>query len=85
MLDNSLEFGDFLTFYYGGNDKFYVKIYGKNGCLKEPKAPTRDIHRAISHSQENRTVEHSKFLWTCKCTSRVGVVTANRAPLLLLL
>jgi len=60
VLDNSLEFGDFLTFYYGGNAKFYVKIYGKNGCLKEPKAPTRDIHRAISHSQENQTVEHRK-------------------------
>lgn len=73
VLDNSLEFGDFLVFYYGGNANFYVKIYGKNGCLKEPNPPTSDIHRAISLPQENQTVENSKFLWIYKCTSMVGV------------
>ncbi|KAH0666966.1 hypothetical protein KY290_029122 [Solanum tuberosum] len=35
VLDNNLEYGDFLTFSYAGNSKFYVKIYGKNGCLKQ--------------------------------------------------
>ncbi|KAF7132616.1 hypothetical protein RHSIM_Rhsim09G0072000 [Rhododendron simsii] len=59
VLDNSIEFGDFLVFYYGGNANFYVKIYGKNGCLKEPNPPTSDIHRAISLPQENQTVENS--------------------------
>ncbi|KAE9466911.1 hypothetical protein C3L33_01184, partial [Rhododendron williamsianum] len=33
--DNSLVFGDFLIFYYGGNAQFYTKIYGKNGCRKK--------------------------------------------------
>ncbi|XP_058183460.1 putative B3 domain-containing protein Os03g0621600 isoform X3 [Rhododendron vialii] len=60
VLDNSLEFGDFLVFYYGVNANFYVKIYGKNGCLKEPNPPTSDIHRAISLPQENQTVENRK-------------------------
>lgn len=35
VLENKLEFGDFLTFSYAGNSKFYVKIYGKNGSLKQ--------------------------------------------------
>ncbi|KAI3500532.1 hypothetical protein L1887_36354 [Cichorium endivia] len=35
--DNSLEFGDFLIFYYNGGSNFYVSISGKNNCLKETK------------------------------------------------
>ncbi|MCD7460120.1 hypothetical protein HAX54_042912 [Datura stramonium] len=35
VLENNLEYGDFLTFSYSGNSKFYVKIYGKNGSLKQ--------------------------------------------------
>ncbi|PHT62014.1 hypothetical protein T459_34130 [Capsicum annuum] len=34
VLENNLEFGDFLTFSYAGNSKFYVKIYEKNGSLR---------------------------------------------------
>lgn len=75
VLDNSLEFGDFLIFYYGGNAKFYVKIYGRNGCLKEPNAPTSNIRRAISFPPDNRSIEQSKSLdmrmhkqgWCCDC------------------
>lgn len=37
VLENNLEFGDFVTFSYAGNSKFYVKIYGKNGSLNEPQ------------------------------------------------
>ncbi|MCD7466545.1 hypothetical protein HAX54_003356 [Datura stramonium] len=33
--DNNLEFEDFLNFSYAGNSIFYVKIYGKNGFLKQ--------------------------------------------------
>ncbi|KAI3669874.1 hypothetical protein L6452_41333 [Arctium lappa] len=36
--DNSLEFGDFLIFYYNGGSKFYVSVYGNNNCLKEIEA-----------------------------------------------
>ncbi|XP_059279983.1 uncharacterized protein LOC132033871 isoform X2 [Lycium ferocissimum] len=32
---NNLEYGDFLTFCYAGNSKFYVRLYGKDGCLKQ--------------------------------------------------
>ncbi|XP_060198652.1 B3 domain-containing protein REM9-like isoform X2 [Lycium barbarum] len=31
----NLEYGDFLTFCYAGNSKFYVRLYGKDGCLKQ--------------------------------------------------
>ncbi|KAH7852507.1 hypothetical protein Vadar_025700 [Vaccinium darrowii] len=58
--DNSLEFGDFLLFYYGGNAQFYVKIYGKNNCLKKVSEPTREIFREITHPQDNQTVERRK-------------------------
>ncbi|KAI8542284.1 hypothetical protein RHMOL_Rhmol08G0127100 [Rhododendron molle] len=57
---NSLEFGDFLVFYYGGNAQFYVKIYGKNGCLKEVSVPSREIDREITHPRDNQTVERRK-------------------------
>ncbi|XP_059635286.1 B3 domain-containing transcription factor VRN1-like [Cornus florida] len=63
--DNSLEYGDFLIFYYGGNSMFYVKIFGKNACLKEVSIPTRkSIQKQlkIRHTvfQENQTFKPCK-------------------------
>ncbi|KAH7845391.1 hypothetical protein Vadar_001434 [Vaccinium darrowii] len=58
--DNSLEFGDFLMFYYGGNAQFYVKMYGINGCQKKLSGPTREIDGDITHPQENQLVETRK-------------------------
>ncbi|XP_059638499.1 putative B3 domain-containing protein At5g66980 [Cornus florida] len=40
--DNSLEFGDFLVFCYGGDSIFFVKVFGKNGCHKEDCIPTME-------------------------------------------
>ncbi|KAG5535734.1 hypothetical protein RHGRI_023482 [Rhododendron griersonianum] len=57
---NSLEFGDFLVFYYGGNAQFYVNIYGKNGCQKEVSVPSREIDREITNPRDNQTVERRK-------------------------
>lgn len=59
---NSLEFGDFLVFYYGGKAQFYVNIYGKNGCRKEVSVPSREIDREITHPRDNQTVERSKLI-----------------------
>ncbi|KAG5535740.1 hypothetical protein RHGRI_023488 [Rhododendron griersonianum] len=58
--DNSLVFGDFLIFYYGGNAQFYTKIYGKNGCRKKVSGPTREIDKEITCPQDNQTVERRK-------------------------
>lgn len=60
MLVNSLEFGDFLVFYYCGNAQFYVKIYGKNGCPKEVSKPTREIDRCITDAQDNQMILRRK-------------------------
>ncbi|KAI8542296.1 hypothetical protein RHMOL_Rhmol08G0127600 [Rhododendron molle] len=60
--DNSLVFGDFLIFYYGGNAQFYTKIYGKNGCRKKVSGPAREIDKEITHPQDNQTVEQSKLI-----------------------
>lgn len=53
--DNSLEFGDFLTFRYNGFSKFKVTIYGTNGCekqlVKETKVRQRGA-REESHSDD---------------------------------
>lgn len=57
---NSLEFGDFLVFYYGGNAQFYVNIYGKNGCRKEVSVSSGEIDREIIHPRDNHTVERRK-------------------------
>ncbi|XP_059639690.1 putative B3 domain-containing protein Os03g0621600 [Cornus florida] len=43
--DNSLEFGDFLVFCYGGDSIFFVKVFGKNGCHKELQKINRTSHR----------------------------------------
>ncbi|KAG5535739.1 hypothetical protein RHGRI_023487 [Rhododendron griersonianum] len=58
--DNSLVFGDFLIFYYGGNAQFYTKIYAKNGCRKKVSGPAREIDKEITHPQDNQTVERRK-------------------------
>uniref|UniRef100_M1A5E6 TF-B3 domain-containing protein n=2 Tax=Solanum tuberosum TaxID=4113 RepID=M1A5E6_SOLTU len=33
--DNNLDNEDFLNFFYAGNSTFFVKVYGKNGYLKQ--------------------------------------------------
>ncbi|KAK4719780.1 hypothetical protein R3W88_018118 [Solanum pinnatisectum] len=33
--DNNLENEDFLNFFYAGNSTFFVRVYGKNGYLKQ--------------------------------------------------
>lgn len=43
VLENKLEFGDFLTFSYAGNSKFYVKINGKNGSLKQDVTAVKEL------------------------------------------
>ncbi|KAJ9562273.1 hypothetical protein OSB04_007433 [Centaurea solstitialis] len=43
--DNSLEFGDFLIFYYNGGSKFYVSVYGNNNCLKETEADNNQTEK----------------------------------------
>ncbi|THG13376.1 hypothetical protein TEA_008229 [Camellia sinensis var. sinensis] len=73
--DNSLEFGDFLIFYYGGNAKFYVKIYGKNGCQKEVTNPTGETH------QENETIDHSKSCQiACRTSSKKVIRKKHLSP-----
>ncbi|CAL5373042.1 unnamed protein product [Camellia sinensis] len=73
--DNSLEFGDFLIFYYGGNAKFYVKIYGKNGCQKEVNNPTGETH------QENETIDHSKSCQiACRTSSKKVIRKKHLSP-----
>ncbi|XAR57840.1 hypothetical protein NMG60_11026122 [Bertholletia excelsa] len=57
VLENSLEFGDFLLFYYGRNSNFYIKIYGKNGCLKEVSNPTGKRRNTSVVLNKNRAVE----------------------------
>ncbi|KAH7850988.1 hypothetical protein Vadar_005604 [Vaccinium darrowii] len=58
--DNSLQFGDFLLFYYGDNAQFYVKIYGKDGCQKKVSRPTKEIFGETTHPQDNQTVKRRK-------------------------
>lgn len=41
--DNNLEIEDFLNFSYAGNSIFYVKIYGKNGYLKQHSTTIEEL------------------------------------------
>ncbi|XP_060173148.1 putative B3 domain-containing protein Os03g0621600 isoform X1 [Lycium barbarum] len=50
--ENNLEFGEFLTFSYAGNSKFYVKIYGKNGSLKQDVIPLKES-KLVPLDEEN--------------------------------
>lgn len=59
VLYNNLEYGDFLTFSYAGNSKFYVKIYGKNGCLKEDVTALKEPELLPLVEEKAR----GKFLW----------------------
>lgn len=58
--DNSLEFGDFLIFYYNGGSKFYVSICGKNNCLKEIKTGNNKSEQQPIHIQENESIKTGK-------------------------
>ncbi|XP_059279986.1 B3 domain-containing protein At3g06220-like isoform X1 [Lycium ferocissimum] len=63
--ENNLEYGDFLTFCYAGNSKLYVKIYEKDGCLKQdqenvhapsPPAPTDQAANESGNSNVSITL-----------------------------
>ncbi|XP_059639691.1 putative B3 domain-containing protein Os03g0621600 [Cornus florida] len=58
--DNSLEFGDFLVFCYGGDSIFFVKVYGINGCQKEVCIPTRKNRKSFPIVHENQKNEPMK-------------------------
>ncbi|KAF3677351.1 hypothetical protein FXO37_04853 [Capsicum annuum] len=56
VLENNLEFGDFLTFSYAGNSKFYVKIYEKNGSLRQDVTALKEPE-LVTSEEENEQEE----------------------------
>ncbi|XP_059668765.1 putative B3 domain-containing protein At5g66980 [Cornus florida] len=59
--DNTLEYEDFLVFCYVGSSMFYVKIFGKSGCLKKVPIPTgKTTQKSLTVFQENQTFKPRK-------------------------
>ncbi|XP_028055662.1 putative B3 domain-containing protein At5g66980 isoform X4 [Camellia sinensis] len=81
--DHSLEFGNFLVFKYTGNSLFDVKIFGKNGCMKEEALANKHMNEetvektAISVKIEQESEEEqirSKNIQNCKLKySEIGM------------
>lgn len=73
--DNSLEFGDFLIFYYNGGSDFFVSISGKNNCLKEnnnntesenQSTPIQETETETNTTTGNEQIEDSNFSFDIK-------------------
>lgn len=62
--DNSLEFGDFLIFYYNGGPQFYVTIFSKNNCPKEIEATIEKSEKQPIYIQEDEANTTGKLAET---------------------
>lgn len=58
--DNSLNYGDFLIFTHSGDEKFYVEIYGKDGCQKKETLQTSEAE--IFPIPEDNQIDEKKEL-----------------------
>ncbi|KAL2478123.1 putative B3 domain-containing protein [Forsythia ovata] len=58
--ENSLAHGEFLTFCYAGNSKFYVKIFSTNGCRKRLATRSMIKKEPIKLLQGNETSRPGK-------------------------
>ncbi|KAL2538296.1 LEAF RUST 10 DISEASE-RESISTANCE LOCUS RECEPTOR-LIKE PROTEIN KINASE-like 2.1 [Forsythia ovata] len=63
MQENSLAHGEFLTFCYADNSKFYVKIFSTNGCRKRVATRSMIKKEPVKLLQGNETSRPGKFLY----------------------
>lgn len=57
--DNNLEIEDFLNFSYAGNSIFHVKIYGKDGYMKQDSTAIEELEENTHASQADQELEGS--------------------------